>query len=131
MCGALTKMYCDYLKCKMILIKHTSKNTAQLKFLMNGTSQLSNLSVWFYSLLIYLLFFYFQIFIGVCVCMLSCVQIFATPWTVVHQAPLVHGTFQARILEWVTVSSSRGSSQPRDWTHVSCVSCLSRQFLYH
>ena len=28
----------------------------------------------------------------------------------------VHGIFQARILEWVVVSSSRGSSQPRDWT---------------
>ena len=64
--------------------------------------------------LFYLLFFYFQIFIGVCVCMLSCVQLFATPWTVVRQAPLVHGTFQARILEWATISSSRGSSQPRD-----------------
>ena len=32
----------------------------------------------------------------------------------------VHGIFQARILEWVTISSSRGSSQPRDWTQVSC-----------
>ena len=27
----------------------------------------------------------------------------------------VHGTLQARILEWVAISSSRGSSQPRDW----------------
>ena len=32
---------------------------------------------------------------------------------------LVHGIFQARILEWVTVSFSRGSSQPRDGTQVS------------
>ena len=32
----------------------------------------------------------------------------------------VHGTFQARILEWVAISFSRGSSQPRDWTQVSC-----------
>ena len=31
----------------------------------------------------------------------------------------VHGILQARILEWVAVSSSRGSAQPRDWTHVS------------
>ena len=29
----------------------------------------------------------------------------------------VHGIFQASILEWVAISSSRGSSQPRDWTH--------------
>jgi len=33
----------------------------------------------------------------------------------------VHGIFQARILEWVAISSSRGSSQPRDRTHVSCI----------
>ena len=31
-----------------------------------------------------------------------------------------HGIFQARILEWVVSSFSWGSSQPRDWTHVSC-----------
>ena len=31
----------------------------------------------------------------------------------------VHGILQARILEWVTTLSSRGSSQPRDWTQVS------------
>ena len=31
----------------------------------------------------------------------------------------VHGIFQARILEWVAISCSRGSSQPRDWTRVS------------
>ena len=33
----------------------------------------------------------------------------------------VHGIFQARILEWVAMPSSRGSSQPRDWTQVSCI----------
>ena len=33
----------------------------------------------------------------------------------------VHGIFQARVLEWVAVSFSRGSSQPRDWTQVSCI----------
>ena len=32
----------------------------------------------------------------------------------------VHGIFQARILEWVAISLFRGSSQTRDWTHVSC-----------
>ena len=43
----------------------------------------------------------------------------------------VHGIFEARILEWVAISSSRGSSQPRYWTWVSCVSCVSRRILYH
>ena len=42
----------------------------------------------------------------------------------------IHGTFQATILEWVAISSSRGSSRPRDGTHTSCVSCIGRQILY-
>ena len=33
----------------------------------------------------------------------------------------VHGILQARILEGVAISFSRGSSQPRDWTQVSCI----------
>ena len=33
----------------------------------------------------------------------------------------VHGIFQARVLEWVAISFSRGSSRPRDWTQVSCI----------
>ena len=33
----------------------------------------------------------------------------------------VHGILQARILEWVAIPFSRGSSQPRDWTWVSCI----------
>ena len=43
----------------------------------------------------------------------------------------VHGIFQARILEWVAVFSSKRSSQPRDLIHVFCVSCIGRQILYH
>ena len=34
----------------------------------------------------------------------------------------LHGILQVRILEWVAMPSSRGSSQPRDWTQVSCIS---------
>ena len=33
----------------------------------------------------------------------------------------VHGILQVRILEWVAFSFSTGSSQPRDWTQVSCI----------
>ena len=43
----------------------------------------------------------------------------------------VHGILQTRRLERVAMPSSRGSSQPRDWTHVSYVSWLGRQVLYH
>ena len=37
----------------------------------------------------------------------------------------VHRIFQARILEWVAISSSRGSSWPRDRT---CISCIAGKF---
>ena len=43
----------------------------------------------------------------------------ATPWTVARQALLSVGILQARILEWVAMPSSSGSSQPRDQTQVS------------
>ena len=54
----------------------------------------------------------------------KCVWLFATPWAIAHQVPLS----QARMLEWVAISSSRGSSWPWDWTHISCVG---RRTLYH
>ena len=41
----------------------------------------------------------------------------------------VQGILQARILEWVAISSSRGSSQPRDQTYISYVSCTGRLVL--
>ena len=43
----------------------------------------------------------------------------------------VPGILQAKILEWVAMPSSRGSSQPRDVTLVSYVSCIGKQVLYH
>ena len=43
----------------------------------------------------------------------------------------VHGIFQARILDWVAISSSRGSSWPRDRPCVSCIFCIGREILYH
>ena len=47
--------------------------------------------------------------------------ILCDPWTVAHQALLSMGILQARILEWVAMPSFRGSSQPRDQSHVSCI----------
>ena len=43
----------------------------------------------------------------------------------------VHGIFQARILEWVATSYSKGSSWPRDGTKVFCGPCVGTQILYH
>ena len=63
--------------------------------------------------------------------LLSRVRLFATPWTEAHQAPLSMGILQARVLEWVAILYSRRSSQPRDQTQVSYVSCIGRQVLHH
>ena len=38
----------------------------------------------------------------------------------------VHGIFQARTVEQIAISYSRGSSQPRDRTYISCSSCIGR-----
>ena len=54
---------------------------------------------------------------------LSCVWLFVTPMDCSPLDSSVHGIFQARVLEWVAISFSRGSSQPRDQTCVSCHSC--------
>ena len=58
----------------------------------------------------------------------SAVPDFVTPWAVACQAPLTMGILQARILEGIAMPSSRGSSQPRDQAHVSCVSCTASRF---
>ena len=66
-------------------------------------------------------------------CMLSCfshVLLFVTLWTIACQVPLSMGILQARILEWIVTSSSRGPSPPRDQTQISYVSCFGSQVLY-
>ena len=74
-----------------------------------------------------------QVCVSLCVHLyaLSLVWLFAIPWTVAHHAPLSIRFFQARILEWVTIPFSRGSSWPRDRTRVSRESCIGKRNLYH
>ena len=43
----------------------------------------------------------------------------------------VQGSLQARILQWVAIPSSRGSSRPRDQAHISYDFCTGRRVLYH
>ena len=50
---------------------------------------------------------------------LSHVRLFVTPWTISLPGSSIHGIFQARVLERVAISFSRGSSWPRDRTRVS------------
>ena len=56
------------------------------------------------------------------------VRLFHDPMDYIPPGSSVHGILQARILEWVAILFSRGSSQPRDQTHVTCVG---RQILYY
>ena len=65
----------------------------------------------------------------VCVCVCVCmhalvVRLCQTLWDSMDYNPLgssVQGISQSRIVEWVAIPFSRGSSQPRDWTWVSCI----------
>ena len=64
---------------------------------------------------------------------ISCAQLHPTPCDPLGCSPpgcSVHGISQARILEWVAVSSSRGSSRPRDQTHCLLQFLHCRQVLY-
>ena len=62
------------------------------------------------------------------VCMHAVTSVVPNSFDPMHYRLLCPWTFQARILEWVAMPSSRGSSQPRDQIHVSCIG---RQVLYH
>ena len=68
-----------------------------------------------------------------CLCLCACVYAQSCP-TLCDPADCsppgssIHGIFQARILELVVISSSRGSSWPRDWTHVSYISHIAGRF---
>ena len=59
---------------------------------------------------------------------LSCVWLFWDPMDYSLPVSSVYGISQARILERVAIFFSRGSSQPQDQTHVSCIG---RRILYH
>ena len=59
-------------------------------------------------------------FIFVCLVAQPCLTLCdPTDWS--PPGSSVHGILQARTLEWVAISFSRGSSRPRDWTQVSCI----------
>ena len=60
----------------------------------------------------------------VCVCVWMSCAVVSDSCDLMNCSPpgfFVHGISQARILEWVSIPFSRGSSQPRDWTWVSCI----------
>lgn len=67
----------------------------------------------------------------VVVWLLSCVLLHWDPMNCSLPNSSGHGIFPGKILEWVGISSSRGSSGLRDWTCVSGVSCSGRRFFTH
>ena len=66
----------------------------------------------------------------VCVCAQLCPTL-CDPMDNSPPGSSVLGIFLARILEWVVISSSRGSSQHMDQTGISCISCTGEWILYH
>ena len=73
----------------------------------------------------------------VCVCVCVCVKSLQSCLTLCNPMDyslpgfFVHEILQARILEWVAIPFSRGSSGPRDQTCISYVFCIGSQVLYH
>ena len=59
------------------------------------------------------------------------VPLFKTQWTAAHQVPLSMGFSRQGCSSGVAIPSFRRSSQPRDQSHISYVSCIGRQVLYH
>ena len=85
--------------------------------------------------IVLLLYPYFEYFVfekckALVLLVFSCKVIsnsFCNLWSVARQVPSIHGVSQARILEWVAISSSSGSSPARNGTHISYID---RQILY-
>ena len=73
-----------------------------------------------------------------CVCARACVCVsvaqrcltFCSPMDCSPPGSSVHGILQARILDWVAISSCRGASRSKNRTHMSYGSCAGRQILY-
>ena len=68
---------------------------------------------------------------GCCFCCCSVAKsclFICTPMDCSPRGSSAHGIFQARILEWVVISSSKGFSWCMNWT---CVSCSGRWIIYH
>ena len=76
---------------------------------------------------------YLCLFVYLCVCVHVCSvrSDCLRPLDCSPEGSSVHGSLQARTLEWVAMSSSRGPSQPRDWTRFSLIFHTGRQILYH
>ena len=125
--SSVTQSYprlCDPMDCSMpsFLVHHQLQELAQIHahWVKNGI-QLNKYSIMIKKSIHFEKIMYW----GMIICMhAKTLQLCLTLWDCMDcslQGSSVQGISQARILEWVVISFSRGSSQPRDWTCVSCV----------
>ena len=121
-------MKCDDNVCKRCLNIKSSTNIIYCCFLplLNIPTQASSLSfndfscyIQFYVFITCTLYISLHAYVLSC---FSCVQFRVTLWNI-YSPPgsFVHGILQARILEWVVIPSSGGSSRPKDGTHISYI----------
>ena len=71
---------------------------------------------------------YFHYMLSVCAQSLQSCPTLCDPVDCTLPGLSVHGILQARILEWVAISFSRGSSQPRNQNCISCIFCITVGF---
>ena len=84
------------------------------------------------TFLVYFFFFYYKyIYMGGCLYVLSHVWLFVAPWTIAHQGPLPMEFSRQEYWSGLPFPTPRDLPNPRDLTHISCVSCIGRQVLYH
>ena len=76
-------------------------------------------------------FIYMCVYVCMCAKLLQLCLILCDPVDSCLPVSFVHGILQVRILEWVAMPSSRGSSWCRDRNCVSYISCIGRRTLYH
>ena len=92
------------------------------KTLLGFTVHVTTMS-WVMCIIYFTAYIYYGPYSSICGCVYSVTESCLTlcsPMDCSSPGSSVHGTLQARILEWVAMPSSRGSSQPKDWTQVSC-----------
>ena len=87
-------------------------------------------SIYFIWSIFYLMWSIYLFYLWVCAIAQSCLTL-CSPMDCSLPGFSVHGIFQARILEWFAISSSQVSSWPRDWAHISSISCIVGRILYH
>ena len=116
--------YVIYIYIYILYIYNNSKHEIKDEYLLN-------LLYKYYFLFKSISFTHLIIIHFACLNHFSHIQLFVTLWTIAPPGTSVHGILQARILEWVAISSFRESSWLRDRIRVSYVSCTGRQVLYH